>query len=54
MEDTNTTKEQKVFQLCQELEDIKDKKKDSMKAFNEEIKRLQEEIKDLIEPEEQE
>jgi hypothetical protein len=54
MEKTNTTKEQKVFQLCTELEDFKDKKKASSKAFNEEIKRIQAEIKDLIESEEEE
>jgi hypothetical protein len=53
MNETNTTKEQKVFQLCQELEDIKSKKKDSMKAFNEEIKRLQYEIKNLVDPDEE-
>ena len=53
MEETNTTKEQKVFQLCQELEDIKSEKKDSMKAFNEEIKRLQYEIKNLVDPDEE-
>lgn len=48
MEQT-TTKEAKVYQLLTELEDIKDKKKQSSKAFNTEIKRLQEEIKELLE-----
>jgi HPt (histidine-containing phosphotransfer) domain-containing protein len=50
MEQTNT-KEAKVYQLCQELEDMKDKKKQSSKAFNTEIKRLQDEIKELLDDE---
>ena len=50
MEETNTTKEAKVFQLCTELEDMRDKKKQSSKAYNDEIKRIQAEIKDLIDP----
>lgn len=48
---TNTT-EAKVFQLCKEVDDMKKRKKDFNKAFNEEIKRLNAEIKDLLHPEE--
>ena len=50
MEETNTSKEAKVFHLCTELEDMRDKKKQSSKAYNDEIKRIQAEIKDLIDP----
>ena len=42
------SKEQKVFQLTVELHDTKQQKKDSNKAFNEEIKRIQEEIDALL------
>jgi len=52
MTDTNTTNEQKVFQLTTELEDVRARKKAFVKAYNEEIKRIQDEIKDLICPEE--
>lgn len=45
----NTT-EAKVFQLCKELDEIKKRKKDFVKAYNEEIKRLNDEIKDLLNP----
>jgi HPt (histidine-containing phosphotransfer) domain-containing protein len=51
MEQTTNTKEAKVYQLCQELEDMKDKKKQSSKSFNTEIKRLQDEIKELLDDE---
>ena len=51
---TDTNKETKVFNLCQELEDMKKRKKATNKGYNEEIKRIQAEIKDLIDPEEQE
>jgi uncharacterized membrane protein YfhO len=44
-----TTKEEKVFQLTVELHDTKQLKKDSNKAYNEEIKRIQEEIDELLE-----
>jgi hypothetical protein len=55
MTDTNTTsKEAKVFALCQDLEDMRDRKKASSKAFSDEIKRIQAEIKDLIDPSEPE
>lgn len=49
---TSNTTEAKVFQLCQELDDIKKRKKDFVKAYNEEIKRINAEIKDLLNPEE--
>lgn len=48
---TNTT-EAKVFQLCKEVDEMKRRKKDFNKAFNEEIKRLNAEIKDCLHPEE--
>jgi hypothetical protein len=53
MSQTNTTKEARVFQLCQELEEMRIRKKATAKGFNEEIKRIQEEIKELIDPEEE-
>lgn len=48
---TTTTKEARVFQLCTELEDMKLRKKAAAKGFNEEIKRINEEIKELIDSE---
>jgi hypothetical protein len=48
---TNST-EAKVFQLTTELEEMKQRKKSFVKAYNAEIKRIQEEIKDLICPDE--
>jgi len=42
----------KVFQLCQELEDMKKRKKAFVAAYNDEIKRINAEIKDLLNPEE--
>jgi len=48
---TNTT-EAKVYQLCQELEDTKKRKKAFVKAYNVEIRRIQDEIKDILNPEE--
>ena len=50
MTDSNT--QSKVYQLCTELEQTKKRKKQVVSAFNEEIKRLQAEIKDLINPDE--
>lgn len=50
-QETNTT-EAKVYQLCQELEDIKKRKKAFVKAYNIEIRRIQDEIKDILNPEE--
>ena len=52
-DETITSTEAKVFQLCIDLEEMKTRKKASAKSFNEEIKRIQAEIKDLIEPPEE-
>ena len=49
---TDTTTEAKVFQLCLELDEMKKRKKDFVKAYNEEIKRINAEIKDLLNPDE--
>lgn len=49
---TDTNNAGKVFQLCTELEETKKRKKQVVSAFNDEIKRLQAEIKDLINPDE--
>lgn len=49
MDETTTTKEQKIYNLVIDLEKTKKDKKDIMKSYNEEIKRLQDEIKDLLE-----
>lgn len=43
-----TSKEEKVYNLTVELVDTKQRKKDSNKTYNEEIKRIQEEIEDLL------
>jgi hypothetical protein len=51
---TRTTKEERVYQLCKELDDMKDKKKQSSKGYNDEIKRIQAEIDELINPQEDE
>jgi glucosamine 6-phosphate synthetase-like amidotransferase/phosphosugar isomerase protein len=45
MEETN---ESKVYRLTQELEQTRKEKKAHMKAYNEEIKRISEEIKELL------
>lgn len=50
-ERTDTSIETKVFNLCKEVDDIKKRKKDFVKAYNEEIKRINAEIKDLLNPE---
>jgi hypothetical protein len=42
------TKEQKVFRLVQDLEQVRKNKKAEMQAYNEEIKRINGEIKDLL------
>jgi hypothetical protein len=52
MQEQTTSKEARVFNLCQDLEEVKTQKKASSKAFNEEIKRLQAEIKELLDKEE--
>jgi uncharacterized membrane protein len=49
---TQTTTEQKVYNLTKELDDMRQRKKSFNKAYNEEIKRIQAEIKDLIDPDE--
>jgi hypothetical protein len=45
---TQTSKETRVYNLYVELEEAKARKKASAKAFNEDIKRIQAEIKDVI------
>jgi len=52
MNEPQTSKESRVYNLVQELEEVKTQKKASSKAFNEEIKRLQGEIKDLLDKDE--
>jgi predicted nucleic acid-binding Zn-ribbon protein len=56
--DTPTTssisKEQRVYELVEILEIAKKRKKEVMKAYNDEIKRIQGEIKDIIDNEEEE
>jgi hypothetical protein len=47
-ETTTTTKEEKIYNLVVELEIAKQNKRDLVKAHNEEIKRIQAEIKDLL------
>lgn len=49
---TSSPIQSKVYQLCLELDDIKKRKKSFVKAYNEEIRRLNDEIKDLLNPEE--
>lgn len=48
MENAENTKEQKVYELVVELEKLKKDKKDTVKGYNEEIKRLNAEIKELL------
>jgi hypothetical protein len=43
-----TTKEEKIYNLVVELEVAKRNKRDVVKAHNEEVKRIQAEIKDLL------
>jgi hypothetical protein len=47
---TKEEREQKVFQLCHELEETRIRKKAVTRSYNEEIKRIEDEIKDLLEP----
>jgi hypothetical protein len=49
---TNPHNQAKVFQLCSELEETKKRKKSVVGAYNDEIKRLQSEIKELVCPDE--
>lgn len=46
-----TTTEAKVFRLSQELDEMRKRKKATTKGYNEEIKRIQGEIHDLLNPE---
>ena len=48
MSEHPSTKEEKIYNLVVELEIAKKNKKDLVKAHNEEIKRIQAEIKDLL------
>lgn len=48
---TNTT-EAKVFQLCKEVDEMKKRKKLFVKEYNAEIKFLQQEINELLNPQE--
>ena len=43
-----TTKEEKIYNLVVELEIAKRNKRDVVKAHNEEVKRIQAEIKELL------
>lgn len=42
------SKEEKVYQLTVELVDTKQRKRDSAKGYNEEVKRIQQEIEALL------
>jgi hypothetical protein len=46
--DTHATKEEKIYNLVVELEEAKRDKKDMVKGYNENIKRIQAEIKELL------
>lgn len=48
MPEPQTSKEEKIYNLVIELETAKKNKRHVMKAHNEEIKRIQDEIKDLL------
>jgi hypothetical protein len=48
MSEQQTTKEQKIYNLVIDLEIAKKNKRDVVKAHNEEVKRIQAEIKDLL------
>ena len=45
-----TEKQEKVYQLTKELEDTKRRKKDVARAWTNEIRRLQDEIRNIINP----
>ena len=49
---TSSPTETKVFNLCQELDDLKKRKKAFVKEYNAEIKFLQQEINELLNPQE--
>jgi hypothetical protein len=46
----NTAEATRVYNLVTELEDMKRRKKTFVKAYNAEIKALQDEIKDILDP----
>lgn len=48
MEDNE--KQERVYQLTKELEETKRRKKHVVKGWNDEIKRLQDEIKHIVNP----
>jgi hypothetical protein len=50
IEKTENTVAEKVLQLTIERNQTKDRKKATMAAYNEEIKRIEAEIRDLINP----
>ena len=45
---SEATKEEKVYQLTVELIDAKQRKKDAAKTWNNEIKRIQDEIEEIL------
>ena len=47
-EEKYTTKEEKIYNLVIELEIAKKNKRDTVKVHNEEVNRIQAEIKDLL------
>jgi len=49
---TPTLTETKVFNLCKEVDDLKRRKKAFVKEYNQEIKFLQQEINELLNPQE--
>lgn len=49
---TDTAIETKVFNLCKEVDDMKRRKKAFVKEYNAEIKFLQQEINELLNPQE--
>jgi len=53
MSNPKPSREAQVYQLVQELEETKLRKKATAKAFGDEIKRINAEIKDLLNPPEE-
>jgi hypothetical protein len=49
MNEQKTSKEEQIYNLVIELETAKKNKRDVVKAHTEEVKRIQAEIKDLLE-----
>jgi len=50
-ETSKTADETKVYNLLVELEDMKKRKRIFNKAYQDEIKRIQQEIQDILDPE---